>query len=79
MPYGQVSFMTPDLARRVVVLTGGGDGIGRECGLAYARAGATVDTLDWNMAAAERTTTELGVESFASQAVVSDAPQSLPQ
>ncbi len=38
-----------------------------------------VDTLDWNMAAAERTTTELGVESFASQAVVSDAPQSLPQ
>ena len=64
--------MALDLASKVVVLTGGGDGIGRECALAYARAGATVAILDRNMAAAERTATDLGGESLAVHADVSD-------
>jgi len=37
------------LEGKVVVLTGGGDGIGRECALAYARAKATVAILDVNL------------------------------
>lgn len=64
--------MALDLAGKVVVLTGGGDGIGRECALAYARAGAIVAVLDRNMAAAERTAAELGGESLALQVDVSD-------
>jgi NAD(P)-dependent dehydrogenase (short-subunit alcohol dehydrogenase family) len=64
--------MALDLAEKIVMLTGGGDGIGRECALAYARAGATVAILDRNLAAAERTAAELGHESFAIQADVSN-------
>ena len=64
--------MALDLAGKVVVLTGGGDGIGRECALAYARAGAIVALLDRNMAAAERTAAELVGESLALQVDVSD-------
>ena len=61
-----------DVARKVIVLTGGGDGIGRECAIAYARAGATVVILDRNLAAAEHTATELGEQSVAIRADVSD-------
>jgi meso-butanediol dehydrogenase / (S,S)-butanediol dehydrogenase / diacetyl reductase len=61
-----------DLEGKVVVLTGGGDGIGRECALAYARAGATVAILDRNMATAEHTVAELRDRSLAVQADVSD-------
>jgi len=64
--------MASDLANKVIVLTGGGDGIGRECALAYARAGATVAILDRNMAAAERTAAELAGENIAVRADVSD-------
>jgi meso-butanediol dehydrogenase/(S,S)-butanediol dehydrogenase/diacetyl reductase len=64
--------MALDLESKVVVLTGGGDGIGRECALAYARAGATVAILDRNIAAAERTAEEMGNQSLAIQADVSD-------
>lgn|SRR5436190_11242244 len=64
--------MASDLANKVIVLTGGGDGIGRECALAYARAGATVAILDRNMAAAERTAAELVGENIAVRADVSD-------
>ena len=64
--------MALDLEGKVVVLTGGGDGIGRECALAYARAGATVAILDRNISAAERTAAELGGESLAVQSDVSD-------
>jgi len=64
--------MASDLANKVIVLTGGGDGIGHECALAYARAGATVAILDRNMAAAERTAGELAGENIAIRADVSD-------
>jgi meso-butanediol dehydrogenase/(S,S)-butanediol dehydrogenase/diacetyl reductase len=66
--------MALDLASKVVVLTGGGDGIGRECALAYARAGASVAILDRNIAAAERTAAELVSESLAVRTDVSDGP-----
>jgi meso-butanediol dehydrogenase / (S,S)-butanediol dehydrogenase / diacetyl reductase len=61
-----------DLADQVIVLTGGGDGIGRECALAYARAGAAVVILDRNMAAAESTAAEIGGKTIAIHADVSD-------
>ncbi len=51
--------MAGDLEGKVVVVTGGGDGIGRECGLAYARAGGRVAVLDNNLEAAERTAADL--------------------
>jgi len=61
-----------DLADKVIVLTGGGDGIGRECALAYARAGAAVAILDRNVAAAESTAAEIGGKTVAIHADVSD-------
>jgi NAD(P)-dependent dehydrogenase (short-subunit alcohol dehydrogenase family) len=47
--------MPADLAGKVIVLTGGADGIGRECALAYARAEATIAILDRDLEAAQRT------------------------
>jgi meso-butanediol dehydrogenase / (S,S)-butanediol dehydrogenase / diacetyl reductase len=57
--------MATDLESRVIVITGGANGIGHECVLAYARAGARVVILDRDVEAAERTAAEPGVESFA--------------
>ncbi len=62
------------LEGKVVVLTGGGDGIGRECALAYARAKATVAILDVNLTAARRTAEELGSLGIAFHADVSSGP-----
>jgi NAD(P)-dependent dehydrogenase (short-subunit alcohol dehydrogenase family) len=64
--------MTADLAGKVVVLTGGGDGIGRECALAYAREGASVAILDRNIEAANRTAAESGQDALAIHADVSN-------
>jgi meso-butanediol dehydrogenase/(S,S)-butanediol dehydrogenase/diacetyl reductase len=64
--------MAPDLAGKVIVLTGGADGIGRECAIAYAREGATVAILDRDIATAERTVSELGNNSIALPVDVSD-------
>ncbi len=64
--------MKADLAGKVVVLTGGADGIGRECALAYAREGAVVAILDRNLEAAQHTASEAGGDCFALHADVSD-------
>lgn len=62
----------PLLEGKVVVLTGGGDGIGRECALAYSREGAHVAIIDWNLENAKRTASELSIEGLALHADVSD-------
>jgi len=64
--------MAGDLEGKVVVITGGGDGIGRECALAYAREKATVAILDYNLDAAQRTATEMTTPGVALRADVSD-------
>jgi meso-butanediol dehydrogenase/(S,S)-butanediol dehydrogenase/diacetyl reductase len=64
--------MAGDLDGRVVVVTGGGDGIGRECALAYAREKATVAILDKDFATAARTAAELSPPGIALQVDVSD-------
>lgn len=51
-----------DLAGKVIFLTGGGQGIGRECALAYANAGASVVVADINREAAEHVVGELSGE-----------------
>lgn len=56
----------------VIVLTGGADGIGRECALAYAREGASVAILDRNIDAAKGTAAELGNRGLALCSDVSD-------
>ena len=67
--------MPADLSGKVVVLTGGADGIGRECALAYARAEATVAILDRDLERAQHTASEVGGECIALQADVSDGAQ----
>jgi meso-butanediol dehydrogenase / (S,S)-butanediol dehydrogenase / diacetyl reductase len=67
--------MPADLSGKVVVLTGGADGIGRECALAYARAEATAAILDCDLERAQRTATEAGGDCIALQADVSDGDQ----
>jgi meso-butanediol dehydrogenase/(S,S)-butanediol dehydrogenase/diacetyl reductase len=64
--------MPGDLEGKVVVLTGGAEGIGRECALAYSREKATVAILDRDFSTAQRTTKELAYESMALHADVSD-------
>jgi len=64
--------MAGDLTGKVIVLTGGGDGIGRECALAYSREEAVVAILDREMHAAQRTAAELSSPSMALYADVSD-------
>ena len=64
--------MGNELNGKIIVLTGGADGIGRECALAYGREGATVAIVDRNLDAAQQTATELGGESVALVADVCD-------
>lgn len=64
--------MAGALEGKVVVLTGGGDGIGRECALAYAREKALVAILDINLSTAERTAADLSTPGIALRADVSD-------
>jgi meso-butanediol dehydrogenase / (S,S)-butanediol dehydrogenase / diacetyl reductase len=64
--------MQAELAGKIIVLTGGADGIGRECALAYAREGATVAILDRDLDTAQRTASEAGGDSIALHADVSD-------
>jgi meso-butanediol dehydrogenase / (S,S)-butanediol dehydrogenase / diacetyl reductase len=64
--------MKADLSGKVVVLTGGADGIGRECALAYAREEATVAILDRDLDAALWTASKAGADSIALHVDVSD-------
>jgi meso-butanediol dehydrogenase/(S,S)-butanediol dehydrogenase/diacetyl reductase len=64
--------MAGDLAGKVIVLTGGADGIGRECALAYGREEAMVAILDRDIDGARRTAAEVAGESIALHADVSD-------
>jgi len=64
--------MAGDLSGKVVVLTGGASGIGRECALAYSREAATVAILDRDFETAKRTAAELGGQSMALYADVAD-------
>jgi meso-butanediol dehydrogenase / (S,S)-butanediol dehydrogenase / diacetyl reductase len=64
--------MSDDLMDAVILVTGGADGIGRECALAYARAGAGVAILDRNVEAARRMAAELGHAGLAVEADVSE-------
>lgn len=64
--------MAGEFSQKVVLLTGGGDGIGAECALAYAREGATVVILDQNFEAAERVASQAGELCVAIHADVTD-------
>ena len=64
--------MNKDLEGKVILLTGGASGIGRECAIAYVREGATVAILDRNFEEAKETTKELGNRNIAYHADVSD-------
>lgn len=67
--------MPGDLSGKVVVLTGGGNGIGAECAVAYAREGATVAILDRNLEAAQQTAAEAGQGCIALETDVSLGPE----
>jgi meso-butanediol dehydrogenase / (S,S)-butanediol dehydrogenase / diacetyl reductase len=64
--------MTNKLKNKIVLLTGGATGIGRECAVAYAREGATVAVLDRNFNDANVTAEQVGNNSMALQVDVSD-------
>ena len=64
--------MAGELEGKVILVTGGGDGIGRECALAYAREQATVIIMDYNQSAADRTAADLSRPGMAFGVDVSD-------
>jgi NAD(P)-dependent dehydrogenase (short-subunit alcohol dehydrogenase family) len=64
--------MEKELEGKVILLTGGASGIGRECAIVYAREGATVAILDRSFEEAKDTAEELGNRSVAYHADVSD-------
>lgn len=66
--------METNLEGKVIVLTGGASGIGRECAIAYAREGATVAILDRNFEVAKQTADGLGNRCIAYHADVSKGP-----
>ncbi len=61
------------LPDKVIFITGGGQGIGRECALAYAAEGAHVAIADIDLAHAETTVSELPGNAFAVWCDVGDA------
>lgn len=66
--------MPGELRGKVIVLTGGADGIGRECASAYAREEAAVAVLDRDGGKAAQTASELGSDCMAVEVDVSDGP-----
>ena len=64
--------MPGELSGKVIALTGGGDGIGAECALAYAREGACVAILDRDLEGAIRVAAEAGQRCIALEVDVAD-------
>lgn len=60
------------LSNKVIFLTGGAGGIGRQCALTYARNGARVIIADRDVTAAEQTAAELGSHGLAIACDVSE-------
>jgi meso-butanediol dehydrogenase/(S,S)-butanediol dehydrogenase/diacetyl reductase len=61
------------LENKVIIVTGGAAGIGRECALAYARQGASVVIADINAAQAQGTAADLGPGAVAVHCDVSES------
>jgi meso-butanediol dehydrogenase/(S,S)-butanediol dehydrogenase/diacetyl reductase len=61
------------LANKVILVTGGSTGIGRDCAVAYAKAGATVALVARDGKLAEMTAGELGPQHFGARCDVSVA------
>jgi NAD(P)-dependent dehydrogenase (short-subunit alcohol dehydrogenase family) len=66
--------MPVELSGKVIVVTGGADGIGRECAAAYLREGASVAVFDSNREMATQTASELGADCMAVRVDVGDGP-----
>jgi meso-butanediol dehydrogenase/(S,S)-butanediol dehydrogenase/diacetyl reductase len=66
------SDMPGELAEKIIVLTGGGNGIGAECAMAYAREGASVAILDRDLQSAQNAAKRVGERCFALSADVAD-------
>ena len=64
-----------NLHNKVIFVTGGGSGIGRECALAYARAGAKVAIIDIDPDSGQRTASELENKGLAIACDVGDGLQ----
>ncbi len=60
------------LTNKIILVTGGADGIGRECALAYSREGANVVIADINLDKARETAVELARDSLAIACDVGD-------
>ena len=69
----RISMQKPLLENKVIFLTGGGDGIGHECALEYAREGANVVIADINEAAAQKTLSELPTKGMVLPCDVTDS------
>jgi len=67
--------MPGEFIGKVIVLTGGADGIGRECAIAYAREGAAVALLDRDQEKLHRAAKELPSDTMAVQVDVTDGPE----
>jgi NAD(P)-dependent dehydrogenase (short-subunit alcohol dehydrogenase family) len=66
--------MPGELSSKVIVVTGGADGIGYECAVAYAREGAAVALLDRDGEKALQAVSALGSDCMAVQADLGEGP-----